>query len=130
MGRILLIVNYLFPILFMIFMHSRRGELTDIKLLIMILIIFVIYPAVYILLNINISKLMRLSSSVSALIMFTGLIQIEIADYLIRFYKGEVLQFDAKTINLYVIRVSYYIFVSGIYYLIKKDDNIKIDGEK
>lgn len=127
-GKILLAVNYLFPILLVIIMRRWGGELTDVKLLILALEIFVVWPTAYILMNIYIARFIKISSLVSALILFSGLMQFEIGDFMVRIVFSEIVRYDLKTINLFIIRIGYYFFVSLIYYLIKKDNNIKPIG--
>ena len=131
MGRILLIVNYLFPILFTIFINSfGGGGLTEFKLLLLVLIIFLVLPVVCVILNIAIARLLRLSSHISALILFTGLLLFEVSDHLVWLLHEPVSTstLDIKTINIIIVKIGYFIFVSLIYYLVKKDENAKPTG--
>lgn len=66
---------------------------------------------------------------ISALVLFTGMIQLIITGYFILTFKDKEFQVDFKTFNIYATIISYYLLISLIYYLIKKDDNIIPTGE-
>ena len=131
MGRLLLIISYLFPVLFMITTYRRGGGLTELKIVVWLFIVFVLIPGAYVVLHAKIAKLMKLRSNISALFLFASLLVFEITGYLVWLYHEPTVALspDIKTMNLIAIKISYYLFVSLIYYLVKKDDNIIPAGD-
>ena len=129
-GKVLIAINYLLPFLIVV-LTRVGGGLTEAKLIKIIVLLYIIYPTMIVLLNISISKLMELTSLLSALLVLSGLLLIDIADILIGlFYDTSAkIAFDRGTINIIIVRLAYYVFISLLYYLIKKDDNIIPAGD-
>lgn len=124
-GWILLVCSYLLPLLCnLIMMRGGLSTLTETGAIISIVVIIAAIPTIYIYINLKISKLIRLKSMISALILFTGMIQLIITGYFILTFKDKEFQVDLKTFNIYVTIISYYLLISLVYYLFKKDDNI------
>jgi hypothetical protein len=129
-GKVLIAINYLLPFLIVV-LTRVGGGLTEAKLIKIIVLLYIIYPTMIVLLNISISKLMELTSFLSGLLVLSGLLLIDIADILIGlFYDTSAkIAFDRGTINIIIVRLAYYVFISLLYYLIKKDDNIIPAGD-
>lgn len=129
-GWILLVCSYLLPLLCnLIMMRGGLSTLTETGAIISIVVIIAAIPTIYIYINLKVSKLIRLKSMISALILFTGMIQLIITGYFILTFKDKEFQVDLKTLNIYVTIISYYLLISIVYYLFKKDDNIRPTGE-
>lgn len=132
LGKVLLVINFTLPILTMVVIHSLDKGLLEVLIVFSIVNAIILVPGIYILMNIQISRMMRLPAVKSTLIMLAGLLEYIVAGYAVWIAKYRTTASfipDAQTINYDIFQFAYYITLAVIYFLIKKDDNTQPTGE-
>ncbi len=130
-GWILLAFNYVLPLICnLLMMSDGLSTISEKEFVISIVVVIAAIPIIYIYINIIISRFLGLASVASAAILFTGMLQFIVTGYFVIIFKDKDFQVDLKTLNIYTTIIAYYLFVSLIYYLVKKDDNVMTQQEE